>query len=65
MLYPIASLDADKITAIQALEQELGAPVVALTEIETGNAELSEENLKKLQDLEAELDLVLLAVRAS
>lgn len=65
MLYPIASLDDDKISAIQNLEKELGAPVVALSEVEAGNAELSPEKLKKLQDLETELDLVLLAVRPS
>ncbi|CUH80463.1 hypothetical protein TRM7557_02909 [Tritonibacter multivorans] len=65
MLYPIASLDADKISAIQALEKELGSPIVALSEVDTDNAELSEEKLKKLQKLEEELDLVLLAVRPS
>ena len=63
MLYPIASLDAEEISAIQALEKELGSPIVALSEVDAGNANLSGENLKKLQRLEEELDLVLLAVR--
>ncbi|MCJ8333522.1 MAG: hypothetical protein MJH10_04630 [Epibacterium sp.] len=63
MLYPIASLDAEEISAIQALEKELGSPIVALSEVDAGNANLSDENLKKLQRLEEELDLVLLAVR--
>lgn len=65
MLYPIASLDAEKISAIQALEKELGSPIVALSEVDSGNAELSDDKLKKLQQLEKELDLVLLAVRPS
>ena len=65
MLYPIASLDAEKISAIQALEKELGSPIVALSEVDAGNAELSDDKLKKLQQLEEELDLVLLAVRPS
>jgi hypothetical protein len=65
MLYPIASLDAEEISAIQALEKELGSPIVALSEVDAGNANLSDENLKKLQRLEEELDLVLLAVRPS
>ena len=65
MLYPIASLDAEKISAIQALEKELGSPIVALSQVDSGNAELSDDKLKKLQQLEEELDLVLLAVRPS
>ena len=63
MLYPIASLEDDKLNAIHALEKEIGGPVVALTALETDTAELAQEKLKKLQALEEELGVVLVAMR--
>jgi len=63
MLYPIAALEDDKLNAIQALEKEIGGPVVALSELDTKSAELGEDKLKKLQKLEKELGVVLVAVR--
>lgn len=63
MLYPLASLEADKLDAIKSLEKDIGSPVVALAGVETTTAALPEEQLKKLQELEEELGVVLVAVR--
>ncbi|WP_136441188.1 hypothetical protein [Pacificoceanicola onchidii] len=64
MLYPVANLDGDKLKALQDLEAEIGAPVVALSAIEAHTAKLSGEKLQKLKTLEDELDVVLVAVQA-
>lgn len=63
MLYPMASLEDEKLNAIKALEKEIGGPVLALAELDTKSAQLGNEKLKKLQDLEKELGVVLVAVR--
>jgi hypothetical protein len=65
MLYPLATLEADKLNAVRALEQEIGRPVVALAAVEAETANLPKDDLKKLQALEDELDVVLVAVRPS
>ena len=63
MLYPLASLGSDKLSAIQNLEKDIGGPVVALAGVEAKTAELPEDQLQKLQELEEELGIVLVAVR--
>jgi len=63
MLYPLATLEADKLSAIQDLEKTIGGPVVALAGVEAKTAELPEDQLEKLQELEEELGIVLVAVR--
>ncbi|MDC0657724.1 hypothetical protein N6L27_06935 [Leisingera sp. SS27] len=63
MLYPLASLEADKLDAIKSLEKDIGSPVVALAGVEATTAALPDEKLKKLQELEEELGVVLVAVR--
>ena len=63
MLYPLASLGSDKLSAIQNLEKVIGGPVVALAGVEAKTAELPEDQLQKLQELEEELGIVLVAVR--
>ncbi len=65
MLYPLATLEADKLNAVQALEQEIGRPVVALAAVDADTANLPKEDLKKLQALEDKLDVVLVAMRPS
>ncbi|WP_170330484.1 hypothetical protein [Ruegeria arenilitoris] len=65
MLYPLATLEADKLNAVRALEQEIGRPVVALAAVDAETANLPQDDLKKLQALEDELDVVLVAVRPS
>ena len=63
MLYPIATLEADKLDAVRELENEIGSPIVALSAVEAGSANLSKDKLEKLQSLEDELNVVLVAVR--
>ncbi|WP_291730720.1 hypothetical protein [Leisingera sp. F5] len=63
MLYPLASLEADKLDAIKSLEKDIGSPVVALAGVEANTAALPEDQLKKLQELEEELGVVLVAMR--
>ena len=65
MLYPIAKLEADKLEAVQKLEDEIGSTVLALSTIEANSAKLPKEKLEKLQALENELDVVLVAVQPS
>ncbi|UWQ32104.1 hypothetical protein K3555_16235 [Leisingera sp. M527] len=65
MLYPLASLEADKLEAIKSLEKDIGSPVVALAGVEANTAPLPDDQLKKLQELEAELGVVLVAVRSN
>ncbi|MFW8592637.1 hypothetical protein [Cribrihabitans neustonicus] len=64
MLYPLASLESDKLNAIRDLEKEIGAPLVAFSEVDAETAALPEDQLKKLQELEDELGVVLIAVRS-
>lgn len=63
MLYPLASLDSGKLDAIRDLETEIGAPLVALAEVDAQTAALPEDQLKKLKELEDALGVVLIAVR--
>lgn len=57
-----AELDAQNLAQIQALEDELGAYVVALKP-ESPYAPLSAEQVQRLQRLEQQLGVVLLAYR--
>lgn len=63
MLYPLATLATEKLTAIQSLEKEIGTPVVALAGVDAETIALKKDQLQKLQELEAELGVVLVAVR--
>ncbi len=63
MLYSLANLESDKLNAIQNLEKEIGNPVVALAELDAETVMLPKDQLKKLQELEAQLEVVLVAVR--
>ncbi|HSO05841.1 MAG TPA: hypothetical protein VLW45_01265 [Pelomicrobium sp.] len=55
----IAPLDADQLDRLRALEQELGASVVAYEPVRF--AGLSDDQVRRLQALERELGVVLLA----
>lgn len=62
--YKIATnIDASSIAKIRNLENELGACILAL-EPRYPVKQLSEEDLKKVQQLEEELHVVLLAYRS-
>ena len=65
MLYPIATLEADKLEAVRKLEREIGSPVVALSAVEADTASLPQDKLDQLKALEEDLDVVLVAVRPS
>ncbi|MEM9330594.1 MAG: hypothetical protein AAGA53_04665 [Pseudomonadota bacterium] len=65
MLYPIATLEANQLKAVQKLETEIGSPIVALSVIEADTATLPSDKLKKLKALEDELDVVLVALETS
>ncbi len=65
MLYPLATLETATLDAIQALEKDLGTPVVALAGVEAETCKLKQEQLARLQKLEAELGVVLVALRPS
>ena len=65
MLYPVASLEADQLKAVRDLESEIGSTVVALSSVDADTANLPDDKLRKLQALEEELDVVLVAVRPS
>ncbi len=58
----VAQLDKARMDKVQDLERELGTSLVAL-EREFSLDELSEEQLKKLQQAEAEMGIVLLAYK--
>lgn len=64
MLYSLATLEQEKLKAIQALEKEIGSPVVALESIDADAVKLGDDRLKKLRNLEQELGVVLVAVKA-
>lgn len=64
MLYSLATLEQNKLKAIQELEKEIGTPVVALESIDADAVKLGDDRLKKLRNLEEELGVVLVAVKA-
>ena len=57
------NLDDNQLTALQALEKELGKPLYAYSEIDVKIATLSEAELKKVKALESKQNLHILAVR--
>ncbi|MTI10300.1 hypothetical protein [Curvivirga aplysinae] len=63
MLYSFAPLEADRLKAIQALEKEVGAPLVAMSAIKAEPVDMDEEKIAKIKKLEEELGVVLVAVQ--
>ncbi|WP_420549701.1 hypothetical protein [Curvivirga sp.] len=63
MLYSFAPLEADRLKAIQALEKEVGAPLVAMSAIKAEPVDMDEDKLAKIKKLEDELGVVLVAVQ--
>ena len=62
-MFTCSTLDTSSLRAVQRLESEIGAPVVALTEIPSPPADLDTDAVAKVEALEKELDLVLVAVK--
>lgn len=62
MVYTLAKVADDKLDAIQALEEEIGAPLLAMSEVDVQPARLDRGKLSRIQSLEQELGVVLVAV---
>ena len=62
MLYACTTIDQDRLDQVQALEKELGTPLLALTPIEADPAPVEDQDLAKIRALEEELGVVLVAV---
>lgn len=63
MLFSIAHLDTDTLKAVQALESDIGSPLVAMSTVDANPAALPEDKLEKLRALENELGVVLVACK--
>ena len=64
MVYTLANVEDEKLNAIQALEQEIGAPLLAMSQVDVEPARLDREKLSRIQSLEKELGVVLVAVNS-
>ena len=63
MLYSLSNLDSESLKVVKSLEQEIGNPLIAMSEIEVANAPLGGEKLQKLKSIEEKLGVVLIAVK--
>lgn len=64
MLFNISKLEAEKLAAIQKLEQDLGKTFLAFTPYDLKPAALNDEELARIKALENELSLSIVAVEA-
>lgn len=64
MLYSVANLKSDTLEAVQSLENELGKTLIAFSKLDVEATRMTRQELVKLQALEEELDVCLVAVRA-
>jgi len=62
MLYSLSNIPDDKLSAVQAIEREIGQPLLAFTEVKAQPARLDREKLAKIRELEEDLGVVLVAV---
>ncbi|MCG8356184.1 MAG: hypothetical protein MI920_11470 [Kiloniellales bacterium] len=62
MLYACTTIGQDQLSAVQALEKEIGKPLLALSPIEADPAPVGEQDLAKIRALEDKLGMVLVAV---
>lgn len=63
MLYPYAKLNENELSKVRLFEAETGKRVLALERVDVTPAELTEEELHKLEALEHEVGFVLIAIR--
>ena len=61
-LYGFDGVNQQQLDAIKALEQEIGSPLLAMKPVAVTPGSTDETALEKVQKLEAELVLVLVAV---
>jgi hypothetical protein len=62
MIYNIAQLSADQLRALQSFETDTGHTLIALSGIEADPAPLNDDEVARVQTLEKDLDLTLVAV---
>lgn len=63
MLYSLSNIPEDKLAAIQAVEAEIGQPLLAFTEVKAEPARLDRDKLAKIRAIEEDLGIVLVAVK--
>jgi hypothetical protein len=63
MLYTFAKLEDAQLTAIQDIEREEGLKVLALREVDAQPDMIDAQKLARLQELEKQLGMCLIAVR--
>mgnify|MGYP004005111251 FL=1 len=62
MIFSVAQISADQLHTIQDLEKQTGRCIVALSSLPGEPAQLSEDEVQKLQTAEQDLGLPLVAV---
>ncbi len=62
MLYACTTIGEDQLSEVQSLEQEIGTPLLALSQVQAAPAEVGDQDLQKIRALEQRLGLVLVAV---
>ena len=62
MVFTLATMPEDKLAAIRSLEAEIGAPLLAMAQVDVAPARLDRERLARIEQLEKELGVVLVAV---
>lgn len=63
MVFTFATMSEDKLAAVRALEAEIGAPLLAMAQVDVAPARLDRERLARIEKMEKELGVVLVAVR--
>ncbi len=64
MLYSLSNVPKEKLAEIQAIEAEIGQPLLAFTEVKAEPARLDRDKLAKIRALEDDLGVVLVAVKS-
>jgi hypothetical protein len=62
MMCSLSRLEPKELDTIQSLEQEVGRPLLAFSCHDIKAAELRDEQLAKIRDLEAKLGIYLVAI---
>ncbi|WP_425404331.1 hypothetical protein [Hwanghaeella sp.] len=63
MVFTLANMPEDKLAALRSLETEIGAPLLAMAQVDVTPARLDRERLARIEQLERELGVVLVAVQ--
>ncbi|WMW24016.1 hypothetical protein RE474_07855 [Methanolobus sediminis] len=63
MLWSYSKIDEAKVKTIEELEKKLGVTLLAFSEQDIKNAELTSDDLEQIKTIEGELGLSLVAVK--